>query len=654
MADVTFPGTSAAARRPRLALPLASAERAGSLVLALGVVGGLAAADGGYFPSAWGWAALALLWLAALALLAGSSGIASRLEGAWLASLGGLVAWTAASIAWSDSPAQTLLEVERALVYLAGVAAALTALRDAAAARFLGLVLLSVTGVAGYALATRFFPDRLGHFYDDIGAYRLGEPLGYWNALGIFAVLGVLLAVGFAARAERIGGRALAAASLPILTCTLYFTFSRGAWIALALGLAGALVLDRRRLQLATTLLVVVPAPGLAVWLASRSDALTTRTPVLADASREGHRLAVLIALLTVLALAAGAACAAAGRRVAVGRGVRRVYGGVLLFALAGILTVVFVRFGSPPVLVEKAYQQFTAPTAPARATGDLNARLFSFWGNGRPQLWRVAWEDAERHRVLGSGAGTYESRWLAHRPIQLKVRDAHSLYVEMLAELGPIGLGLLLLVLGVPVAAALRARRHPLLPAAFGAYLAYLVHAGVDWDWEMPAVTLTAILVGATILLAARGGEPSPMLTRVRYALLGGVVVLAAAAFVGLVGNMALAESADAARRGDWATSIAEARKAERWAPWSPEPWRRLGEAQLAQGDVAASRASFRTALDKAPREWRLWLDLARAAGGRERQEALARAAKLNPLSPEIRQLRLELASEPLLEVSR
>ncbi|HYT50946.1 MAG TPA: hypothetical protein VEL10_01935 [Gaiellaceae bacterium] len=43
------------------------------------------------------------------------------------------------------------------------------------------------------------------------------------------------------------------------------------------------------------------------------------------------------------------------------------------------------------------------------------------------------------------------------------KVRDAHSLYVETLAELGPIGLALLSAALVVPLVAAVRARRHPL-----------------------------------------------------------------------------------------------------------------------------------------------------------------------------------------------
>ena len=65
--------------------------------------------------------------------------------------------------------------------------------------------------------------------FDPVAAYRLEEPLTYWNALGVFAAMGALLALGFAARSQSVVARALPAATLPILFSTLYFTFSRGA-----------------------------------------------------------------------------------------------------------------------------------------------------------------------------------------------------------------------------------------------------------------------------------------------------------------------------------------------------------------------------------------------------------------------------------------
>ena len=62
-------------------------------------------------------------------------------------------------------------------------------------------------------------------------------------------------------------------------------------------------------------------------------------------------------------------------------------------------------------------------------------------------------------HEVLGSGAGTYEQYYLQHRTSGLKVRNAHNLYLETLADLGPVGLLLLIAGLVTPLVAGIRAR---------------------------------------------------------------------------------------------------------------------------------------------------------------------------------------------------
>jgi hypothetical protein len=54
-------------------------------------------------------------------------------------------------------------------------------------------------------------------------------------------------------------------------------------------------------------------------------------------------------------------------------------------------------------------------------------------------------------------------------------------------------------------------------------------------------------------------------------------------------------------------------------------------------------ARTSFRKAIAKTPSEWLLWFRLAEASSGAEREEALAEAQRLNPLSEEIRDLRAE-----------
>src|SRR5207244_12470389 len=98
--------------------------------------------------------------------------------------------------------------------------------------------------------------------------------------------------------------------------------------------------------------------------------------------------------------------------------------------------------------------------------------------------------------------------RW---RPAQRPVLDAHNLYLVTLAELGPVGLGLLAALLALPAAAAVLARKQLLTAPAFAGYVAYLVHAAQDWDWELPAVTLAALgCAAALVILAERERRPA------------------------------------------------------------------------------------------------------------------------------------------------
>jgi O-Antigen ligase len=613
-------------------------------VLAFASVGGLAADNGGYFPTAWGWSALGLFLMSAVALVAGSSASLTRLELLFLAALAAFAGWIAVSLAWSGTP-DTVLEIERALVYVAGTLAVLLVVRRRTVPNFLGGILAAIVLVSGYGLATRLLPDRLGAF-DPVAVSRLSQPLGYWNALGIFAAMGSLLAIGFAARARTLAVRTLAAATPVVLVPTVYFTFGRGPWIAFGIGIATLVAFDPRRLQLTNVLLLLSPAPALAVWLGSRSEALTHNQPKLSQAAvHDGHRLFVVILLLAAVTAAAVLAFAYAERSIRPGMVVRRMYGLALLLALAAVLGGIFVRYGGPVTIARRSYDAFKGPPVGITQPGsNLNKRLLSFSGNGRYDLWRVAWRDHQDHSVLGSGAGTFERDWLRHRPVEGNVRDAHSLYFETLAELGPPGLALLLLALVVPFAAAVLARRHPLVPAAFGAYVAYVVHAGADWDWEIPAVTLTGLLCGAALLVAARKERAATMPVAVRTGVLVVTLALAAFAYVGLRSNRAIDASAAAARKGEWSRSAAEAREAEDWAPWSVEAKQLLAKAQLAAGEAKAARATLSEAIAKDSGDWRLWKDLANASSGRAQRRALAVAIRLNPLASELAYYRASL----------
>ena len=247
-------------------------------VFLLGMVlgGGVAASDGGYFPETWAWIAALTFVPAAVLLIAGGGARLGRLDLALPVALAGLGGWALLSAVWSSSTTSAVFEAQRTLAYLGVALLTLVIVNQRTAPLLLGGCLAGVTVVAGYGLLTRLLPDRLASF-DPISGYRLSEPIGYWNGLGVYAVMGALLAVGFLARSEQTVIRVLAAATPVVLVTTAYFTFSRGAWIALAVGFVVAVAFEPARLRLLVAGLVVAPWCAVAVWLASRAPTISSR-----------------------------------------------------------------------------------------------------------------------------------------------------------------------------------------------------------------------------------------------------------------------------------------------------------------------------------------------------------------------------------------
>jgi O-antigen ligase len=515
-------------------------------LLAAALIALLGFDQGGYAPTSWVWSA-ALLAIAAGVLALGRPVRPSPHELAFLGALTALTAWTLLSAWWSLDPTGSVLEAQRLLLYLATASAVLLLARPSSrtAILFGGLAAVAALCLAGLADAL-VGDDPIGAVTDDPSSEeRLSEPVGYANALALLAASGVLLAVGLASVVERPALRVACLALVPPLLATLYLTYGRGAWLALAVGLV--------------------------VLFGSRLRAVD-------------RRLAA--------ALAAGLVVAVAVAATAVAR-------------------------------------SFTSATA---TPAEGSARLLTLSGSSRADYWRVARRDVADHPLFGSGARSYGRYWLRERPVPQPARDAHSLYLESLAELGPLGLALLLVALGAPVAAAARTWRDPLTPVALAPYAAFQVHAAQDWDWELPAATVPAFVCAVTLLLGSRRRDP-PLGVPARTATAVVAAALAALALPAYAGNreLAVAEggSEDAARR------------AARLQPWSAAPWRARGEAQLARDEGRRARESFVEGIERDDGDWELWLDLALASQGAERDRALARAAELNPLAPDVEQVR-------------
>jgi O-antigen ligase len=405
---------------------------------------------------------------------------------------------------------------------------------------------------------------------------------------------------------------------------------------ALAAGALVMLALSPRRLRLVCALVFLGGIPAIGVLLASRVTALTQRGATLSAASHGGQRLAAELAILAVAQAIVALGYLRVSSRIDVTARARRIFGAAVVALAAAAVAVGFVHYGSPVTIVHRAYHSFvSSPTAGA----NLNGRLFSLANDRRIVLWHAAWRDFVAHPIVGSGAGSYGAFWLAHRTTAYFVEDAHDLYLQTMAELGLVGLVLLVVFLVIPLIAAVRARRYPIVAPALGAYVAFLVHAAVDWDWQMPAVTLLALFVGAALVAAARRGEPrpEPMRRPVRLALGAAAFVVAAAAFVGLIGNIELARSSAAILDGAGAKAASDASAARSWAPWSADALLDLGEGRVLAGSKRSGLAAMRQAAADDPGDWTIWFDLAAATSGAEHRAALARAKALNPQSPEI-----------------
>jgi hypothetical protein len=158
----------------------------------------------------------------------------------------------------------------------------------------------------------------------------------------------------------------------------------------------------------------------------------------------------------------------------------RRTAIGVLVFALVvtGIAVTWVERTGSGP------------------AKGASPSRLVSAQSN-RYEYWRVAIREFGDAPLRGGGSGSFRTVWLRERSIDETVRDAHSLYFETAAELGLVGLvALLAFVAGIVV----MARRSTGAAGAIGALAVFAIHAGLDWDWELPALALVALTLAARL----------------------------------------------------------------------------------------------------------------------------------------------------------
>ena len=243
-------------------------------------------------------------------------------------------------------------------------------------------------------------------------------------------------------------------------------------------------------------------------------------------------------------------------------------------------------------------------------------SRLLSASGSGRAQFWRAAWHDFLRDPVAGVGAGGWVRTWQRDGDARVASPGAHTLYLEVMGEVGIVGSVLLLLFLLFPVVGAVRARGDPIVATAFGCYLAFLTHAAFDYDWEVPVVTCAA-LVAAGCLVEGRDVPVAPLPRPVRAAVITAGAALAAVACALYVGMDALASAETQLARGNNAAAASSASLARTWQPWSPAPLLVLAASEMRLGHRSAALKDMRQPPGSTPTDPEAWAAVAASVTG-------------------------------------
>lgn len=522
--------------------------------------------------------------------------------------LGSLAIWSGVSIEWSIAPDETWLAANNVAAYALACAIAVVAARTYPRAPLVAVLALATLSllVAAWALGGKLFPGlHIGLLDLDPGDRfaRLREPVDYWNALALLAVMGAPACIWVgASRRFAPALRVAAVIGLTVLVLAAALAYSRGAVLAFAAVLAVMVGAGPRRLPRLGVALgaLLAAAPSLAI--AFSLDDLSSSEVVLGDRIEAGL---VLAAVLAVSLLAAGLLTGAwirmesriewsAARSRAVWRGLAVA---AVCVALAGTTVLALSDRG----LGGSVSDQLESFQEPGGQRDDDPERLLSSNSSNRWEWWQEAAGAFSDRPLAGWGAGSFPLLHSLYRTSEAPARSAHSLPLQLLAETGLLGAGLGiggLALLGVAATRQVRrtrgAERSARL-ALLAAAAAWGAHSLVDWHWEIPGVTLPALIalaVAATPSPGRGGTRPLPR-KRAIPALAAGAV--AALALIGSAALPALSESrrldalelasdpAKLEQAGDRAETAADLN------PFSLEPLFASASIAARRGDVAS-----------------------------------------------------------------
>jgi hypothetical protein len=626
-------------------------------MLAFALVTYLALSNGGYDAVVRSQVGVAVWWIVLLGALAGLLPARIGVAG-WvgIALLAGFAAWTALGIGWSESAERSATEMARVATYLGVLVLAIAVQGRTAARHTINGLACAIGLVTALAVLSRLHPQWFpanDHIDFLTGSERkLSYPLNYWNALAALVAMGIPLLLAVALGARSLVGQAVSAATLPLSALCVYLTISRGGALALTAGILVFLLLVPRRLDALATLLVAGAGSAILISAASQRDALQDGIPT-ATAIDQGTEV-IWLALIVcggvaLLRVALGLAERHVERPAVLAPGRR----GTTFYGLAALVVVVIVGVGlGAPGEINDRWQDFKAPNGAVAPGSQDNvfSRLQAANGNGRYQFWQSARDANATDRLKGIGPGTFEFWWSRHATNPGFVRDAHTLYFETLGETGIIGLGLLGgLLIWLLGTALLRSLQAPpglrlWIAAAAGGLAAFMTSAAFEWVWEMAAIAVAVMALGAVILVGREEGPVGRAETastpRRQVAPRVILAVLAVLALIAVVVPLAAAtstrDSRDAAREGRLGAALADSRTAERLQPYAATPHLQRALVLEEAGTLDPAAAAARAATKDEPTNWRTWLVLARLDARRGRGRAavdeLRTARRLNP----------------------
>jgi hypothetical protein len=459
-----------------------------------------------YFEEAWLPVAAGILALSLLTLLVrGYYARVPKIGWVLVALLGALVFVKGISLAWTIGESLTIRELLRSAMYLATFAISLAAIsyRNQIEPIVDGLFLV-ILPVAGYGLLQKVDPVRFP--IESVSPGRIGSTLDYANTFALVVALGIMLGLARLGSLANPLARGLYAALTLCLCVALFFTFSRGGFLSLGLGLLLFFAVGGNRLQSFANLLLL-SAPLLWLLYRTRShEALYQEVVQDRAATAAGDAFLVDLIVAAVVAFLLQAVYAWVAGRHGVSRRARK-----LLGAGAVAAVVLLCGVGGYMAFVSGSGGDSSAPSAGQEASGGLQQRLTSL-DSLRYAYWKVGLQAWRENPLTGTGAGTFQYTWLQERPIDAGVNQVHNLYLEQGTETGIFAFaamaGFAAVLALYTAVSALRVTgggageggesSRTLLAGLSGAVAVYLFSSALEWHWYIPASTLLFFILAA------------------------------------------------------------------------------------------------------------------------------------------------------------